>query len=132
MRTCTLFSLLALSVLASAAGPANEPETRTRSKAVEGWGEAVDPAGDCNFEVKEGRLRITVPSSDKPHDLSPELESSTAPRVLRPVKGDFTIEVKVGGEFEPGEKSTQEGRTGYTGAGLVVFADEKNFVRLER
>jgi regulation of enolase protein 1 (concanavalin A-like superfamily) len=99
---------------------------------VEGWGETVDPAGDCEFEVKEGRLRITVPGSEKPHDLSPELESGTAPRVLRPVKGDFVLQVKVGGEFEPGDNSTQQGRTPYNGAGLVVFADEKNFVRLER
>ena len=52
--------------------------------------------------------------------------------MLQPLKGNFTIQVKVEGEFAPGDKSTQEGRTGYTGAGLVVFADEKNFVRIER
>ncbi len=52
--------------------------------------------------------------------------------MLQPLKGDFTLEVKVEGEFVPGDKSTQQGRTGYTGAGLVVFADDRNFVRIER
>ena len=40
--------------------------------------------------------------------------------VVQPVAGDFVIQVRVGGEFQPGAESTQPGRTGYTGAGLVV------------
>jgi regulation of enolase protein 1 (concanavalin A-like superfamily) len=38
----------------------------------------------------------------------------------------------VEGEFRPGSDSSQPGRSGYRGAGLVVFADAKNYVRLER
>src|SRR4030095_8806517 len=59
-------------------------------------------------------------------------KSSNAPRVLHEITGDFTLQVCVLGEFKPGDKSTQPGRTGYTGAGLVLFADSKNYVRLER
>ncbi|MBI1176902.1 DUF1349 domain-containing protein [bacterium] len=99
---------------------------------LEGRGRAINPAGDCTFDVGDNSIRISVPGSDKSHDLSPELGSNTAPRVVRTVTGNFAIQVKVSGDFKPGGESTQAGRTGYTGAGLVLFADEKNFVRLER
>jgi regulation of enolase protein 1 (concanavalin A-like superfamily) len=104
------------------------------SDQVDGWGKFINPAGDCAFKnsSQSGVLKLIVPGSEIPHDLSPELLSMTAPRVLQTVEGDFSIQVKVIGDFEPGSDSTQAGRTGYNGAGLVVFADEKNFVRLER
>ncbi len=104
------------------------PDTRQNPH----WGVARDVAKDCDFKVEAGKLSITVPGSVKPHDLSIELEHNTAPCVLQAVKGDFVIQVRVDGEFQPGDESTQSGRTGYTGAGLVVFADEKNYVRIER
>jgi regulation of enolase protein 1 (concanavalin A-like superfamily) len=99
---------------------------------VAGWGTALNPAEDCEFELTSDRLTIIVPGAETPHDLSSELASSTAPRVLQPVSGDFVIQVRVDGEFQPGTESTQEGRSGYTGAGLLVMADAQNFVRIER
>jgi regulation of enolase protein 1 (concanavalin A-like superfamily) len=126
MKTRALLLLLASVMPSLAINPALEHAPATH------WGTTIDPAKDCKVRNVDGRLTISVPGTEKPHDLSPELDSCTAPRVVQPVKGDFTIEVIVHGEFEPGEESSQEGRTGYTGAGLVVFADEKNFVRLER
>ncbi|MEO8497506.1 MAG: DUF1349 domain-containing protein, partial [Planctomycetota bacterium] len=65
------------------------------------------------------------------HGLSIELGRMNAPRVLRKAKGDFVLEVKVEGEFAPGEQTIPE-RTPYNGAGLLVFGDERNYVRLER
>jgi regulation of enolase protein 1 (concanavalin A-like superfamily) len=106
-------------------------EKRFAKQKLDGWGTALDLAGDCKFEAKDGGLVMTVPGG-KAHDLSTELLSSTAPRVLRPLSGDFSIQVKVEGEFRPGADSSQPGRSGYRGAGLVVFADAKNYVRLER
>ena len=106
-------------------------EAPFRKEKIENWGTALDLAGDCKFAAKDGALVITVPGG-KPHDLSAELTSSTAPRVVRGVSGNFVIQVKVDGEFQPGSESTQPGRSGYRGAGLVVFADDKNYVRLER
>src|SRR5688572_24686505 len=114
------------------APPADGKADAGAAKTVKGWGEAIDPAGDCKFEQKDGKLTIIVPGSAEPHDLSAELKSSTAPRVFTPLNGDFDMQVKVEGEFQPGGESTQAGRTGYTGAGLVVFADAENYVRLER
>lgn len=126
MRIRTLLALLTIGLTTLA------DESTPKKEAIAGWGTAIDPAGDCKFKAADGKLMITVPGTDKPHDLSPELASSTAPRVLQPVRGDFVIQVRVDGEFQPGDESTQAGRTGYTGAGLVVFADQGNFVRLER
>ena len=124
LKLLPIFVAIALPAGAIQPGPGQRP--------LDGWGKAVDPEGDCRFENLRGRLIITVPGSKKPHDLSPEMGNTTAPRMVKPVPGDFVIQVRVDGEFEPGDESTQAGRTGYTGAGLVVFADEKNFVRIER
>jgi regulation of enolase protein 1 (concanavalin A-like superfamily) len=99
---------------------------------LNGWGELVDPAKDCIFKLVEDNLVIVVPGSDRSHDLSAELSNVDAPRVLQSIKGDFTIEVQVDGLFSPGGESTQPGRTGYTGAGIVIMADDDNYVRLER
>lgn len=125
--TTTLCTLIAMLM------PAVAQEATPKTLKVEGWGVAQNPAEDCLFKTGDGgKLTITVPGSSKPHDLSAELGNCTAPRVVQPVEGDFTIQVKIDGEFAPGGESTQEGRTGYTGAGLVVFADADNFVRIER
>lgn len=99
---------------------------------IQGWGTVVDPDGDCLFTLQDGALMIQVPGGKPAHDLSAELNSSNAPRVLHEITGDFTLQVCVHGEFKPSGTSTQRGRTGYTGAGLVLFADSKNYVRLER
>lgn len=128
MKTTTFTVLLTLLGMP----PLMAGDEDQKGEAIKGWGTARNPAGDCGFSAKDGKLTITVPGSDKAHDLSAELENLTAPRVVQPLTGDFRIQVKVEGEFQPGEESTQEGRTGYTGAGLVIFADSRNYVRIER
>ncbi len=40
-------------------------------KEIPGWGTAVDPDGDCRFELKNSTLTITAPGPA--HDLSAEL-----------------------------------------------------------
>lgn len=129
IQNMKLPALLALLVIGL---PGLADELTPTKQPVEGWGVALNPAGDCTWKPDGGKLTMTVPGSDRPHDLSPEIGNLTAPRVVQPVKGDFIIQVRVDGSFQPGSESTQLGRTGYTGAGLVVFADEDNFVRLER
>jgi regulation of enolase protein 1 (concanavalin A-like superfamily) len=54
-----------------------------------------------------------------------------APRIMREVDGDFIAMVKVEGAFAPSAPSTIEGRRPYVGAGLLLWQDEKNYVRLE-
>src|SRR5687768_13293767 len=74
-------------------------EAKHAQKDIKGWGTPIDPDGDCAFQADAGKLTITVPGEAKPHDLSAELSSTTAPRVLQPLKGNFVLQVKVEGEF---------------------------------
>ena len=99
---------------------------------IRGWGKSIDPDGDCKFSLKEDELSICVPGSNGPHDLAAEIEVTNAPRVLQSVRGDFMVQAKIEGRFEPGDQSTLPGRTGYNGAGLVVMADANNVICLAR
>jgi len=96
------------------------------------WGTAVNPNGDCKFSKKDDELVVTVPGASGPHDLAAEIHTTNAPRVVQPIKGDFTIEVKVDGRFLPGGESTLPGRAGYNGAGLVIMVDPENVLCLAR
>jgi regulation of enolase protein 1 (concanavalin A-like superfamily) len=56
-----------------------------------------------------------------------------APRVLQSTQNDFVAQVKVSGDFQPGETIADPRTTiSFNGAGLLVWQDEKNFLRLER
>jgi len=97
-----------------------------------GWGVARDPSHDCGFYLADGSLLISVPGSARPHDLAADIHVINAPRVLQPVRGDFTIQVRVDGRFQPGGESTKAGRTAYNGAGIVALMNERNVVTLAR
>jgi regulation of enolase protein 1 (concanavalin A-like superfamily) len=97
----------------------------TQKKKLAGWGTITDPDNDCQIK---STLCITVP--DKNHDLDPR-RGMNAPRLLKKVRGDFTVQVKISGDFKPGHMSTGPGRP-FNGAGLLIWQNENNFVRLER
>ena len=100
---------------------------------LEVWGKAIDPDGDCKvFVANGGALLMAVPGSARPHDLAAETGFTNAPRVVQPVRGDFTLQVQIDGRFMPGDESTNPGRTGYNGAGLVAVLDSNNVVTLAR
>jgi serine/threonine protein kinase/regulation of enolase protein 1 (concanavalin A-like superfamily) len=107
------------------------PEGRAPTRREEAWGHAVDPDADCNFEMdtSEGKLRIIVPG--KTHILSAEIGQVNAPRILRDIKGDFDLRVRVAGTGRPGGRATTTVYSPYHGAGLVIWQDEENYVRLE-
>ena len=86
------------------------------------WNAPVDPDGDCQFRDEGGKLTITLPEK-KSHDLAVENRRMNAPRLLRDVEGDFTAQVHVTGEFAD---------NGIVAAGLLLMADDKTYVRLER
>jgi regulation of enolase protein 1 (concanavalin A-like superfamily) len=98
-----------------------------------GWGRVVDPARDCVVSLDEGRnvLRVTIPGT--PHVLSAEDPGLplNAPRVVRRVRGDFTADVRVLGRLEPGRTRTTY-YDPFQGAGLIVWQDRRNYLRLER
>jgi regulation of enolase protein 1 (concanavalin A-like superfamily) len=93
------------------------------------WGVAIDPDSDCKITDLKGKLGITVPA--KRHDLTVD-NATNAPRVMREVEGDFVVTVKVVGDFRPGGQSTNPKGVPFNGAGILVWSDPDNFIRLER
>ncbi len=93
------------------------------------FGTFADPDDDCEFKLVDGTLSIAVPGKD--HDLGIERGKMNAPRALQMVEGDFTVQVKVAGQFEPSQKSTVS-RGAYIAAGFFISSDDSNYIRLDR
>jgi len=106
------------------------PKAAVPAREIAGWGAVVDPDGDCPIDPNGNALTITVPPTL--HDLNATIGLYNAPRVLREVAGDFDIQVKVVGDFRPGNVSNRAGGLPFNGAGIVVFLDGDSLIRLER
>lgn len=121
--------LLAPAVLFSLVACAGTTSTR----AIPGWGHVVDPDHDCTITARGGKLTITVPGTT--HDLSSYhsiYKKRNAPRVVRKITGNFTVEVKVTGAFKPGRAGTLPEADPFNGAGLLLWANTENYLRFER
>jgi hypothetical protein len=90
----------------------------------------TDPGGDCTVRADKGRLTVTVPGTH--HNLHPQIGPNNAPRILRELEGDFTVQVRVSFELDPSEESTLAGGAPFIGAGLLLWQDDRTFLRLER
>jgi regulation of enolase protein 1 (concanavalin A-like superfamily) len=120
-RSSFVLGIVAVCVIATAAED-------KKAQTIKGWGTVTDPSGDCTVKEEKGKVKIEVPGGT--HDLN-ALVGMNAPRVLKEIEGDFTAEVKVTGDFQPGEKSAKA-PSPFNGAGLLVWQDDKNYLRLER
>jgi regulation of enolase protein 1 (concanavalin A-like superfamily) len=98
----------------------------SKSNALKVWGEEIDPDGDVEVVRKPTTLTITIPG--KAHVLAPERNKMNAPRVVRPVEGDFTASVLVDGEFRPARGSTVKGLTSRVAGGLILWKDAENYL----
>ena len=100
---------------------------------VEGWGQVVDPVGDCTFNHADSTFTIKVPGAY--HDLWPVKGQVNAPLVLQEVAGDFTIDVLVK-EVTRAEPDTvlpaMASTASFHAGSLVIWQDAKNFVRFDR
>jgi S1-C subfamily serine protease len=108
-------------------------------------GALIDPDKDCKEERTPRHISMTLPG-DKVHMLAaphPALRDKknqplrNAPMVLTSIDGDFLVHVKVAGEILPGNvpgKNPKGGKVPYCiqGAGLLLWQDKDNFLRLER
>lgn len=81
------------------------------------WIDADSKYNPTKYDLTSGVLHIDVPTGK---DLFGE--SRTAPQLLKAITGDFEIETKV--KFDP--------KDSYQGAGLLVFRNDNNYIRLER
>jgi regulation of enolase protein 1 (concanavalin A-like superfamily) len=107
------------------------PKETETDKLYRHFGSPVDPAKDCKFTLDGTKLTVNVGKGD--HDLSVQSNEMNAPRVLKEIEGDFTVSVKVSGDYPKGAKGASEKRTiAFYGAGILVWNDEKNYVRLEK
>jgi regulation of enolase protein 1 (concanavalin A-like superfamily) len=97
---------------------------------IKNWGTIADPDKDCTIKEQKGTLTITVPATG--HDLGVEHQLMNAPRVLRKVSGDFTAQVRVAGRVEAEAPGTLSDRLPFMGAGLLLWQDVNNYIRLER
>ena len=129
LRSCRLLVILSAVGTTAAAALDDEPTTYE----VPGWGRVIDPwrDSDVSLDREHDRLKIRVPET--PHVLSAEVPElpMNAPRVVRRVRGDFTAIVRVLGRLEPGRSRTTH-YAPYHGAGLIVWQDPSNYLRLER
>jgi regulation of enolase protein 1 (concanavalin A-like superfamily) len=127
------FCLLSLIMAAACTTAAVAGDDEARPNEVPGWGRVMDPWRDCDVSLdrENDRLKIQVPGT--PHVLSAEVPQlpMNAPRVVRHVRGDFTAGVHVLGRLEPGRSRTTH-YDPYHGAGLIVWQDPSNYLRLER
>jgi regulation of enolase protein 1 (concanavalin A-like superfamily) len=116
---------LAFSLLLGSIAKAQEGEPDP----ISGWGAVVDPLGDCQVELADGTLSITVPGTY--HDLHFGMD---APRVMQEVEGDFAVEVRVRRFLRPKPKSAVNpaNPVSYVSGGLLIWQDEKNFIRFQR
>ena len=62
-----------------------------------------------------------MPGTD--HALCVEQNRMNAPRVLRPIEGDFIAQVRVAGDFPGASKSVVPTRQAFHGAGLLLWQD---------
>jgi regulation of enolase protein 1 (concanavalin A-like superfamily) len=108
-----------------------QPLGNQKTQLLGRWGAATDPDGDCKFFATKRELLVAVPAAC-PHDLAADIDRTNAPRVLQRACGDFAIQVRVDGRFDPGDASAQSGRGAYNGAGIIAMADDNNVVTLAR
>jgi regulation of enolase protein 1 (concanavalin A-like superfamily) len=125
-----LFVAFTLSVLVAAALAGGEQPVQK----IKGWGEAFDPEKDTKFSEDKGKLTIAIPA-DAHRDMWAGNGKITSPRVLQEVEGNFVVQVKVLGVIRPEKDSLipkTPSTTPFQAATLLIWKDDKTFIRLER
>lgn len=94
-------------------------------------GSLIDPLHGSQVLTDAEGLTIKVPKGLYIFDAKRNTE--TAPRALTPVEGDFVAEVNIPGELRAPVNSVKGVPViTFQGAGLLLWQDSNNYVRLER
>jgi serine/threonine protein kinase len=113
---------------------AEKPKARDPLKPIEFFAvgnHVVDPDGDCRVATDRAGNRATINVPGTAHLLSAEIGRLNAPRILREIRGEFEVSVRVAGTGHPGGRATTTQYAPYHGAGLLLWQDGENYVRLE-
>jgi hypothetical protein len=107
-----------------------------RSQTVARWSCEVNLDGGSKLTHQPGFSTLDLPGGT-PMVNAPQYKLYNAPGALIRVDGDFAAAVRVTNDFDPGGEvvALANGRKlpfTFQGAGLLIWQDEKNFVRLER
>jgi S1-C subfamily serine protease len=106
-------------------------------------GDLVDPDKDCKLSKDDKTMRVSIDVPAKLHTLAPEIATKknsplhNAPMALTEIEGDFLAIVEVVGDIRPGSSPPSDPRgrrLPFTvqSAGLLLYQDKNNFMRLER
>jgi S1-C subfamily serine protease/regulation of enolase protein 1 (concanavalin A-like superfamily) len=116
---------------------------------ITGWSEDSDrpktlAKWSCQSNIGEGVKMAHQPGATTidlaggaPLINAPQYRLFTAPCAMVRVQGDFVAVVKVTNDFDPGGDvltlpNKAKAKMTFQGAGLLVWQDERNFIRLER
>lgn len=113
------------------------------AKSISQLGSLIDPSTDCRLDRDDRSLKVRIDLPGKLHTLSPDYKSPrgtpyhNAPMTLADVDGDFVAHVSVTGEINPGSTLPKDRAARglpftFQSAGLVLYQDKNNFLRLER
>jgi regulation of enolase protein 1 (concanavalin A-like superfamily) len=103
-----------------------------KAQTIKGWGSVVNPDGDCKVTRDKDKVTIAVPGTYHDLTFTDDVQKQNAPRILGELKGDFTVQVKVRAFPLPQANTSSSGRVSFVSAGLLIWLDDKNFVRLDR
>lgn len=97
-------SMLLCAAVASAAFAAPAPVSKPKPSNVwvDGWDKPVDQVGDCGFTPVGDKLTIAMPPRKGGRWIMGVFNgatSGTAPHMLRDVRGDFSVQVRMTGDF---------------------------------
>jgi hypothetical protein len=117
--------------------------SRFRRPSLALLGPLIDPSKDCRLDKDEDNFKLKIEVPGKLHTLSPEIVTRAnkplhnAPMSLADVNGDFIAIVEIIGEIAPGSEPPKDRAVRgipftYQSAGLVLYQDRNNFLRLER
>ncbi|HEV3416198.1 MAG TPA: DUF1349 domain-containing protein [Pirellulales bacterium] len=136
--SCAVFVILISCLLVKSgsaddkpAAPDQTPADEKPAQTVKGFGDVIDPDGDCQIQ-EQIKVTITVPKTTHDLALNPEYTKQNAPRITQDVKGDFSLAIKVDAFPIPKPKTSSNGRFSHVGAGLLIWQDDKNYIRMER
>lgn len=116
-----------------------------RKRSYAKLGPLIDPDEACRMTKDDQTFKISISAPGKKvFSLSPELTLKkntpvhNAPRTLADVTGDFAAIVRVTGDINPGVEPIKDPKgirnlpITFQGAGLLLYEDKDNFMRVER